>query len=175
MRRHLRAGVVAVGVAFAVAGPTWIGHGRDGVGAIVFLLALEAIPFLALAAASDEMPWWLALATAGTFGALTDSGVRDIATSTSSTAAIATPFIPLVLLAAVPCLIAVCDVIALAHVRIRGGTISPPRRDEVLLALALGAVGFLAFFVFGLVVGIAIAFAVWAHRVRPMRTGPNPA
>ena len=167
VRRHPRAAVLGTGVAFALAAPTWVGHHQNGVSGILFVLALEAIPFLVLAAAADQMPWWLALAAAGAFGAFTDSGVKDVAASTSSTAAIAIPFIPLILLFAVPCLVALCDVVAVVRLRARGGTLAPPRRGEIVLALVLGGFGLLAFSVFGLIFGIATAFAVWAHRVRP--------
>jgi hypothetical protein len=166
-RRHTRAAVLGIGVAFALAGPQWIGRGDGGAAAILFVLALEAIPFLVLAAASDEMPWWLAILAAGAFGALTDAGVRDIATSTSSAAAIAIPIIPLVLLFVVPCLVTACDVVALVRLRLRGGTVAPPQRREIVLALVLGGFGFLALYWFGLLAGLATAFAVWAHRVRP--------
>src|SRR5579871_6159568 len=94
-RTHPRAAVLGVGVAFALAAPLWVGAGHDGKGRMLFALALEAVPFLALAAASDEMPWWVAIAAAGVFGAFTDSSVKDITDSTSSTAVIAIPLVPL--------------------------------------------------------------------------------
>ena len=47
--------------------------------------------------------------------------------------------------------------------------IERPTRREVVLALVLAALGFLGLYVFGLVAGLATAFAVWAHRVRPER------
>lgn len=166
MSRHPRATIIGIGVGFAGVGPLWIGDGY-GVGTVLFLLALEAIPFLALAAVSTSMPWWLGVAAATAFGALTDSGIKSIHDSTSSTAAVAIPFIPLFLLAAVAFLLAACDVVALVRLRAHGGTIQAPQRRDVGLALALAAVGFLAFFVFGLAAGLATAFAVWAHRVRP--------
>jgi hypothetical protein len=168
MRHHPRALVIGIGTVFAAAGPLWVGGGY-GVDGVVFLLALEAIPFLALAAVSTDMPWWLGASAATVFGAFTDSGMRSIHDSTSSTAVIAIPFIPLILLAAVPVLLAACDVVVLGRHRARGGAIERPTRGEVVLALVLAAFGFLAFFVFGLAAGLATAFAVWAHRVRPER------
>jgi hypothetical protein len=160
--------VIGIGAVFAAAGPFWVGGG-SGVGGIVFVLALEAIPFLALAAVSTDMPWWLGVSAATVFGAFTDSGIKSIHDSTSSTAVIEIPFIPLILLAAVPFLLAACDVVVLGRHRARGGTIELPKRGEVVLALALAVFGFFAFFVFGLAAGLATAFAVWAHRVRPER------
>jgi hypothetical protein len=166
MTRHRRAMVICIGVGFAVVGPLWAGGGY-GIGDVAFFLALEAIPFLALAAVSTDMPWWLGVSAATVFGAFTDSGMRSIQDSTSSTAVIAIPFIPLILLAAVPLLLAACDVVVLGRHRMHGGAIERPTRGEVALALVLAAVGFLGFFVFGLAAGLATAFAVWAHRVRP--------
>jgi hypothetical protein len=166
IRQHPRALVIGIGVVFAAVGPFWVGDG-SGVGGIVFFLGLEAIPFLALAAVSTDMPWWLGVSAATVFGALTDSGIRSIENSTSSTAVIEIPFIPLVLLVAVPLLLAACDVVVLGRHRVHGGAIERPTRGEVALALVLAAFGFLAFFVFGLAAGLATAFAVWAHRVRP--------
>jgi hypothetical protein len=166
-RHHPRLAVLGIGVAFALAAPMWVGTHGDGTSRLMFVLALEAIPFLALAAAADELPWWLAVAAAGAFGAFTDIGVRDITESTSSTAVIAIPFIPLLLLLAVPCLVAVCDIAALARMAIGGARFAPPRRGEIALALVLGTLGLMASFVPGLVAGLAVAFAVWAHRVRP--------
>lgn len=160
--------VIGIGAGFAAVGPFWIGAGY-GVGAVVFLLALEAIPFLALAAVSTDMPWWIGVSAATVFGAFTDSGIKSIHDSTSSTAVIEIPFIPLILLAAVPFLLAACDVVALGRHRARGGTIELPKRGEVVLGLALAVFGFFALFVFGLAAGLATAFAVWAHRVRPER------
>jgi hypothetical protein len=170
-RAHPRTAVLGTGVAFALAAPTWIGHGAGGVTGVLFVLAIEAIPFLALAAAADELPWWLAVATAGAFGGLTDAGLRDVANSTSSTAAIGLFFIPLVLLLAVPCLVAVCDTVALSRLALRGARFDRPTRGEITLALVLAVLGFLASFVFGLIAGLAVAFAVWAHRVRPAPLG----
>lgn len=141
--------------------------GNDEADGIVFLLALEAIPFLALAAASDEMPWWLALAAAGAFGLWTVTGVQSIFASNSSTAAIALPIVPAAALLAVPCLVAACDVVALVRMRAAGGAVEPPSRREIALAVALGGLGFLAFLWFGLFAGMLTALAVWAHRVRP--------
>jgi hypothetical protein len=166
--RHRRTMVISIGAGFAAIGPLWVGGGY-GVGDIVFFLALEAIPFLALAAVSTSMPLWLVVSAATVFGAFTDSGIKSIHDSTSSTAVIAIPFVPLILLASVAFLLAACDVVALGRQHARGGTIEPPTRGEVALALALAAAGFLAFFVFGAAAGLATAFAVWAHRVRPER------
>ena len=56
---------------------------------------------------------------------------------------------------------------ALIRLRARGGMIAPPRRGEIVLAVVLAVCGFFAFFVFGLVIGLVTALAVWAHRVRP--------
>jgi hypothetical protein len=168
MRRNPRAMVIGIGAVFAAVSPLWVGNG-SGVGGIVFVLGLEAIPFLALAAASTNMPWWLGVSAATAFGVFTDSGIKSISDSTSSTAVIAIPFIPLILLAAVPLLLVACDVVVLGRHRARGGAIERPTRGEVVLALVLAAFGFLALFVFGLAAGLATAFAVWAHRVRPER------
>jgi hypothetical protein len=167
VRLHPRAAVLGTGLAFALAGPAWIGHGAGDATGILFVLAIEAIPFLALAAAADELPWWLAPVAAGAFGVLTDAGLRDVATSTSLTAAIGLFVIPLVLLLAVPCLVAVCDVVALARLAAGGARFERPRRSEIALAVVLGAFGLLGFSVLGLIAGLALAFAVWAHRVRP--------
>jgi hypothetical protein len=164
--RHRRAAILVIGVVFALAGPYWIGDG-SGLGGSVFVLALEAVPFLALAAAATSMPWWLGLGAATAFGALTDSGLKSVFDSTSSTAVVAIPFIPLALLAAVPCLMGACDVVALVRLRVGGGSIAPPRRGEIALAVGLAIFGFFAFSVFGVVIGLATALAVWAHRVRP--------
>ena len=112
--RHRRAAILGIGVVFALAGPLYLGDGFSP-GDVVFLLALEAIPFLALAGAARRMPWWLGICAAIAFGALIDSGVRSVADSTSSTAAVVIPFIPMLLLAAVPCLVAACAVAALAR------------------------------------------------------------
>ena len=101
MRRHPRVLVIGIGAVFAAVSPLWVGDG-SGVSDIVFALGLEAIPFLALAAVSTDMPWWLGISAATAFGAFTDSGIKSIFDSTSSTAVIAIPFIPLILLAAVP-------------------------------------------------------------------------
>ena len=169
-RRHTRAAVLGIGVAFALAAPTWIGHGQGGVSAVLFVLAIEAIPFLALAAAADELPWWLAVFAAVAFGVLTDSGLRDVATNSSSTAVLGIFVIPIVLLFAVPCLVAACDVVALTRLALSGARFDRPSRGEIVLALVLGVLGFLASFVFGLIAGLAVAFAVWAHRVRPQPT-----
>ena len=166
LERNRRAGILAIGVVFALIGPLWIGDG-SGLGGIVFVLAVEAIPFLALAAAATSMPWWLGIGAATAFGALTDGGLKSIFDSTSSTASIAIPFIPLILLAAVPCLVAACVVVALVRLRAGGGIVEPPRRGEIVLAVVLAVVGSFAFFVFGLVIGLMTALAVWAHRVRP--------
>jgi hypothetical protein len=103
------------------------------------------------------MPWWLGIGAATAFGALTDSGLKSIFDSTSSTASIAIPFMPLILLAAVPCLVAACDVVALVRLRADGDMIAPPRRGEIVLAVVLAVVGFFAFFVFGLVIGLMTA------------------
>ena len=167
VQRHPRAAVLGIGVAFALAAPMWIGHGEGGMSGVLFVLAIEAIPFLALAAAAGELPWWLALVAAGAFGVLTDAGLRDVATSTSSTAALGIFVIPVVLLLAVPCLVATCDVVALTRLALGGARFDRPTRGEIVLALVLGVLGFLASFVFGLIAGLAVAFAVWAHRVRP--------
>jgi hypothetical protein len=86
--------------------------------------------------------------------------------STSSTAVIVLPIIPIALLAAVPALVAACDLVAVLAIRARGGSIGPPSRRELVLAVVLGLGGFLALFVFGLVAGLLTAFAVWAHRIR---------
>jgi hypothetical protein len=171
-RTHPRAAVLGIGAAFALAGPDWIGHGEGGASGVLFVLAIEAVPFLALAAAADELPWWLAVVAAGAFGVLTDSGLRDVATSTSSTAVLGIVVIPLLLLLAVPCLVAACDVVALTRLALRGARFDPPRRGEIVLALVLGLLGFMASFVFGLVAGLAVGFAVWAHRVRPRPLPP---
>ena len=117
--RHRRAAILVIGVVFALAGPYWIGDG-SGLGGSVFVLALEAVPFLALAAAATSMPWWLGLGAATAFGALTDSGLKSVFDSTSSTAVVAIPFIPLALLAAVPCLVAACAFAALARRALTG-------------------------------------------------------
>ncbi|HEY2788956.1 MAG TPA: hypothetical protein VGI72_05830 [Gaiellales bacterium] len=164
---HRRAAILAIGVVFALAGPQWIGDG-SGLDGIILVLAVEAIPFLALAAAATSMPWWLGIGAATAFGALTDSGLKSVFDSTSSTAAIAIPFIPLALLAAGPCLLAACDFTALARRVARGGKVEPPRRGEIVLAIVLAV---FAFFVFGGVIGLATALAVWAHRVRPETAG----
>ncbi len=164
--RHRRAAILTIGVIFALAGSFALGDGFSP-GDVVFLLALEAIPFLALAGAARSMPWWLGICAAIAFGALTDSGIKSVFDDPSSTAVIVIPFIPLLLLAAVPCLVAACDVVALIRLRARGGTIARPRLGEVVLALVLAVFGFFAFFVFGLVIGLVTALAVWAHRVRP--------
>jgi hypothetical protein len=47
LERNRRAGILAIGVVFALIGPLWIGDG-SGLGGIVFVLAVEAIPLLAL-------------------------------------------------------------------------------------------------------------------------------
>jgi hypothetical protein len=91
----------------------WVGDG-SGVGGIVFFLALGAIPFLGLASVSTDMPWWLGVSAATVFGAFTDSGFKSIHDSTSSTAVIEIPFIPLILLGAVPFLLAARDATAFA-------------------------------------------------------------
>lgn len=163
LRHHTRAAILAIGVVFAMAGAVWL-HG--GVAGLVFLLALEAIPLLALAAVSPNMPPWVSLPAAAGIGAFTADGIKSVFDSTSSTAVIVIPFIPLILLAAVPILLAVCDTVVLVRFRARGGTIAPPRRGEIALALVLAAVGFLALFVYGMVAGAAVALAVWAHRAR---------
>jgi hypothetical protein len=163
LRGHARAAILGIGVIFAVAGALWL-HG--GVAGLVFVLALESIPLLALAAVSPDMPPWLSLSAAAGIGAFTVDGVKALQDSTSSTAAIVIPFIPLILLAAVPILLAVCDVVVLVRFRAGGGTIAPPRRGEIALAVVLAAAGFLAFFVYGMVAGAAVALAIWAHRIR---------
>jgi hypothetical protein len=170
-RTHTGPAVIGIGIAFALVGPWWMGRAGDGLGGSVFLLALEALPILTLAAASDEMPWWVALGAAGACGVWTAAGVRSIYWSSSSTASLAIPFIPLVALFAVPCLVSACDIVALVQRRARGGAVEPPRRGEIVLGLVLGGSGLLAFSAVGLIFGLAVALAVWAHRVRPAPLG----
>jgi hypothetical protein len=165
IRRHRRITVAVVCAAATVVGAAWLSRG-DPLGNAGFLLALEAIPLAALVAACDELPWWLGTGASVGIAAFTAASVQSVANSSSSTAVIVLPFIPLILLAAVPVLVTVCDVVALARLRLAGGRFAPPRRREIALAVALGAVGFLALFVFGLLAGLLTAFAVWAHRVR---------
>jgi hypothetical protein len=167
-RRHPRAAVLGIGVASALAAPMWVGHGMAGPPAgILFVLALEAIPVLLLAAASDAMPWWLAVVAAAAFGTLTDWGLHDAASSTSSMSALAIFVVPLLLVFAVPCLVAAYDLFVLTRLALGGARFDPPRRGEIVLTIVLGLLGFLASFVFGLIAGLAVGFAVWAHRVRP--------
>ena len=165
VRHHRRIAIAVVCVASTAVAAMWLGHGSV-LGNIAFLLALEAIPLAALIAAGDELPWWLGGSASAAIAAFTAVSWRSVENSTSSTAVIVIPFIPLILLAAVPCLVSVCDVVALVQLRARGVRFSPPRRSDIVLAVVLGSVGFLALFVFGLLAGLLTAFAVWAHRAR---------
>ncbi len=70
LERNRRAAILAIGVVFALIGPLWIGD-RSGLGGIVFVLAVEAIPFLALAAAAPSMPWWLGIVFGLVIGLMT--------------------------------------------------------------------------------------------------------
>ena len=165
IQRHRRISISVACFASTAVGAMWLGHG-GALGNIAFLLALEAIPLAALVAAGDELPWWLGVGASAGIAAFTAASLRSVEHSTSSTAAIVIPFIPLTLLVAVPCLVCACDVVALVGLRARGGRIAAPRRGDLVLAAALGIAGFLAFFVFGLLAGLLTAFAVWAHRAR---------
>jgi hypothetical protein len=165
IRRHRRFTIAVVCAAATVVGAAWLSQ-ADLLGNIGFLLALEAIPLAALVAAGDELPWWLGMGASAGIAAVTAASVQSVKNSSSSTAVVVLPLVPLILLAVVPALVAVCDVVALVRLRLRGGRIGPPWRREIVLGVTLGAVGFLALFVFGLLAGLLTAFAVWAHRVR---------
>ena len=165
VRHHRRIAIAVVCFASTAVGAMCLGHGGV-VGNIAFLLALEAIPLAALVVAGDELPWWLGVSASAGIAAFTAASWRSVENSTSSTAVIVIPFIPLTLLVAVPCLVSICDVVALIGLRARGGRIAAPRRGDLVLAAALGIAGFFAFFVFGLLAGLLTAFAVWAHRAR---------
>ncbi len=164
MRRHSWLIVIVIGLAtLAAAG---VGSAMSGASerfAVEFLV-FELTPFLALAAVAQRLPWWVCLVAAIGFSALTLATFRDVRDSTSSTASIALLFLPIILVLAVPILLAVCEAVRVVRLRLAGGTVAMPGWPYLVLALVLGSIGFLVLSMFGLIAGLALTFAIWAKR-----------
>jgi hypothetical protein len=67
-------------------------------------------------------------------------------------------------LSAVPILLALGEGVRFIRSRLAGGAIAKPGWRYLVLGLILGASGFLTLFIFALVAGLALTFAIWAQR-----------
>jgi hypothetical protein len=184
MKRHVRLVVIAIGLATylgaaiwsatstgPISAPTSVGE----IAAVAGFLLFEMTPFLALAVIARRLSWWLTLAVALGFSALTLETAREMNDSTSSTASLALIIVPIALLMAVPILLALSEGVRVIRSRQAGGAIAKPGWRYVVLGLVLGAIGFLTLFIFGLVAGLALTFAIWAKRsARATSTGTLP-
>jgi hypothetical protein len=164
MRRHSWLILIVIGLAtLATAGAASVTSAASSRFAVEFL-AFELTPFLALAAVARRLPWSVSLVAAIGFSALTLATFRDVRDSTSSTASIALIVLPIVLVLAVPVLLAVCEAVRLVRLRLAGETVALPGWRDLALAVVLGSLGFVVLSVFGLVAGLALTFAIWAMR-----------
>jgi hypothetical protein len=173
MKRHIWLVVIAIGLATYLGAAIWSATstgpispptGLGEIAAIAGFLLFEMTPFLALAAIAQRLSWWLTLVVAIGFSALTLETAREMKDSTSSTASLGLLIVPIALLMAVPILLALSEGVRVIRSRLAGGAIAKPGWRYLALGLILGAIGFLTLFIFGLVAGLALTFAIWAQR-----------
>jgi hypothetical protein len=170
LRDHVRPIVACIGVLSCVAvsfwgdsaddGPSYPLHASDHAG-IVLVFGFQLSPFLALAGARRLSPW-VSLPAALAFGALLRDAQHEVAHSTSSTAPVLIFFAPLMLLMAVPLLVACSETARLVRRHLAGGATTRPGRWHAVLALVAGALGLVILGLLGFAAGLALAFAIWA-------------
>jgi hypothetical protein len=164
LRKRVPVLVIGVGVVSLLTSSDW----RDvlqvpSAGALAFVV-FELSPFLALAFVARRLAWWAAVACTLVFGAVMVETARDVSQSSSSTASLAFLVVPVVLLVALLVVIAMSEAVRVTLIHRRGGAVPVPSRSVVGVGLLVGLVGFMTLQVFGLVMGIAVVFVVWAAR-----------
>jgi hypothetical protein len=175
LAHHTRSIILAIGLASCLTAWAWTGVAVDDstatlpslqeFGGIALLLGFQLSPFVALAAASRRLTRWGSLAAAVVFAGLMLEAQREVIDSTSSTAVILIFFAPLILVMAVPILVAAAEVVRLVRLRMAGGRIPRPGRWQIALTVAAAALGFPLLSGAGVLAGLALGFAVWAAGV----------
>jgi hypothetical protein len=121
--------VIVSGVVTCLSPPVWATINGDGrvapasAGEVAFylgFLGFELSPFLALAAISRRMAWWVSVPAAIGCAAFMLATVRDVAHSHSSTAAVALFFAPLLVLFAVLVLLGITEAVRVLRSWIKG-------------------------------------------------------
>lgn len=152
-----REAIVLVGLAACV-GPSALNHDAAGAGP---LLLIQLAPFGALAAAAPRLSRAGALISAGLFAAATVETQREVAASSSSTASLALGFVPLVLLAMVPALIAGAGVVRVIRALLAGAAVRPPTPGQIGVTVLAIAVGGLMLMIPGAMLGLCLGIILW--------------